>query len=358
MTSPTTMRAVLHNQKTQTLSFGSFPLPKPSATQYLVKTSAVGLTAGELEWTRPEHLIVSSPGVEFVGRVLTSPSPSSKFQPGDEVYGRVTYPQPGAAREYTVSDDTELALRPKNLSNCEVATIPVGALTAWQAFFEKFQLAPPVTDSAVSYNNSQLRILITNASGGTGIWAVQLAKLIGAYVVGTCGPANIEFVRGLGADEVLDYHTTDIKAWAAEALDRKFDLVLDCAGGASLAQAWHALKEDGQLLSIVPPADMKWKWVLERPEGVSDSVSGRFFIMHTSGEQLAKITELAEQGRVKPVVDSVWALDEYQEAFERLASGHTRGKVVLNLDADQKQNRSVHGGKEAFEGDKMVLASI
>ncbi|OAL23738.1 hypothetical protein AYO20_10884 [Fonsecaea nubica] len=326
------MRALLHNQKKQTLSLASTPLPTPSSTQYLIKSHAVALTAGELLWPRPEELTISSPGVEFVAEVVTSPSSGSKFKPGDEVYGRVTYPQAGAARQYSVSDDSELALRPKNLSVDEAATMPVGALTAWQALFEQFKLTPPTLNSARAPIGQQ-RILITNASGGVGIWAVQLAKLIGLYVIGTTGPNNIDFVRSLGADEVLDYRTTNIRSWAEEdSATRKVDFVFDCTGLSSLDQAWHAVKRGGQLLTIVPPADMQWKFLLDTPEGVDESISGKFFVMHPSGEQLGRITELAEQGRVRPVVDSVFKLDQFENAFERLGSGRTRGKVVLRID--------------------------
>jgi NADPH:quinone reductase-like Zn-dependent oxidoreductase len=335
------MRALLHNQKTQSLSIGMTPLPTPSPTQYLVKTHAVALTNGELLWPRPEELTTSTPGVEFVAKVVASPSPTAKFQSGDEVYGRVQYPNPGAAREYTLSDDAELALRPKNISVAEAATIPVSALTAWQALFEQFNLPPPSSPSSSSNaatGTAQRRILITNASGGVGIWAVQLAKLIGLYVIGTTGTQNVDFVRSLGADEVLDYRETNIRRWATDGGEaeaphsRKVDLLFDCIGGASLEQAWHAVKPHGQVLSIVPPADMQWKWDLERPEGVDGSVGGRFFVMHPSGEQLGEITRLVELGKVRPVVDSVYGLDEFEEAFDRLKSGRTRGKVVLRVD--------------------------
>ncbi|ETI26804.1 hypothetical protein G647_10249 [Cladophialophora carrionii CBS 160.54] len=340
---PSTMRALLHNQKTQSLSIGTTPLPTPSPTQYLVKTHAVALTNGELLWPRPEELTISTPGVEFVAKVVTSPSGTAKFQPGDEVYGRVQYPNPGAAREYTLSDDGELALRPKNLSVTEAATVPVSALTAWQALFEHLNLSPPPSPVSSSSNatpetangTAQKRILITNASGGVGIWAVQLAKLVGLYVIGTTGTQNVDFVRSLGADEVLDYRQTNIQSWVTEAEaphSRKVDFLFDCIGGSSLAQAWHAVKPHGQVLSIVPPADMQWKWDLERPEGVDGSVTGRFFVMHPSGEQLGEITRLVELGKLRPVVDSVYGLDEFEGAFDRLRSGRTRGKVVLRVD--------------------------
>lgn len=341
------MRSLLHNQKTQHLSVETTPLPSPSPTQYIIKTHATAFTTGELSWPRPDELNISTPGVEFVGEVVKSPASDSKFPPGSEVYGRVQYPQPGAAREYTLSDDDELALRPKNLSVNEAVTIPVSALTAWQALFEEFKLAPlDLTSSTTGINrldgrgNGQdKRILITNASGGVGIWAVQLSKLAGLYVIGTAGPQNLDFVRSLGADEVLDYRSTNIATWARESPStRSVDIVLDCIGGSSLEQAWHAVKPGGLILTIVPPPVAEgegWKWTLDRPAGVDESVAGRFFIMHPSGTQLAEITTLAEQGKVRAVVDSVYRLDEYEKAFERLASGRARGKIVMRLDDEE-----------------------
>lgn len=332
---PTTIRALLHNLKDQTLTLGSISTPSPSATQYLVKPHAVALTAGELSWPRPEELNLSSPGVEFVARVVTSPSPSSKFQPGDQVYARVTYPNCGAARAYTLTSDDEIALRPKNISISEAATIPVSALTAWQALFDQFKLDPP-TPSSTKSSNKDTRILITAASGNVGLWATQLAKLAGLHVVATAGPRNLDFVKDLGADQVLDYTQTNIRTWVEQDPgNRKVDLVLDCAGRSSLEQAWFAVKEGGQVLTIVPPADMQWKWVLDQPEGVSETVSGRFFIMNPSGEQLGLITALVEADKVKPLVDSVWKFEEYQHAFDRLASGKTTGKVVLRVDDEE-----------------------
>ncbi|RVX75841.1 hypothetical protein B0A52_00198 [Exophiala mesophila] len=329
---PTAMRALLHDLKRQTLSVGSIPTPSPSSTQYLVKSHAVGLTVGELSWPRPDQFIVSSPGVEFVATVVTSPSASSTFQPGDEVYARVTYPHSGAARAYTLTSDDEIALRPKNISITEAATIPVSALTAWQVLFGQFELDPP-TPSSTKSSAKDIRILITAASGSVGIWATQLAKLAGLHVIATAGTRNLDFVKSLGADEVLDYSQTNIQAWIEEDPERrKVDLVFDCIGRSALEQAWHAVKEGGKILTIVPPADMQWKWVLDRPKGVSETISGEFFVMHPSGEQLGLITALVEANKVKPLVDSVWKFDEYQQAFDRLASGKTTGKVVLRVD--------------------------
>jgi NADPH:quinone reductase-like Zn-dependent oxidoreductase len=108
-------------------------------------------------------------------------------------------------------------------------------------------------------------------------------------------------------------------------------LVLDCVGGDSLTQAWHAAREHGLVLSIAPPKDMVWKFTLDRPEGISNTVEGRFFIMEPNGKHLHRITELIEARMVKPLVDSVFKLEDYQNGFDRVNSGRTTGKVIIQV---------------------------
>ncbi|KAK5063130.1 hypothetical protein LTR84_005206 [Exophiala bonariae] len=333
-TLPTKMRALLHNLKDQSLSIKTVPLPVPSSQQYLVKPFATAFTVGELNWPRPEELNISSPGVEWVGQIVKSPSTTSKFQPGDRVYARVTYPQSGAARQYTVTTDDEIARVPKNFSVAEAASVPVSALTAWQGLFEEFKFKAPTATSTPS-SDTKKRVLVLAASGSVGVYVTQLAKLAGLHVIGTTGTRNVDFVTSLGADEVLDYTKTDLRTWVAEDPSRKVDFVFALAGGVSRDQAWHALKENGQLLTIVPPPDFNWVFDLDTPAGVDPSVKGRFFVMHPSGDQLEKITELIEAGKLKPLVDSVWEFDDYEKAIERLNSGKTSGKVILKVNDEE-----------------------
>ena len=337
-TLPSTMRALLHNLTDQSLALKYVPLPVPSANQYLVRTYTAAFTLGELQWPRPEGLTISTPGVEFVARIIKSPSESSKFQAGERVYARVAYPNPGAARDYTIASDDELALVPSNLSVSDAAAVPVSALTAWQALFDEFKFTIPTTP-ALEASATNTRILITAASGSVGIWATQLAKLAGLHVITTSGPRNIDLVKSLGADEVLDYTKTNIQTWVAEDESRKVDFVFDLIGGSARAQAWHALNDGARLITIVPPPDMQWKFELDVPEGIGADITGRFFIMHPSGEQLGRITELIEGGKFKPLVDSVWNFEEYDKAIERLGSGKTTGKVVLKINEEDQVDR-------------------
>lgn len=327
---PATMRGLFQPDKMSTrLILKEHPVPKPKfeLNDHLVRVHTVAPCAGELLWPAnypipdPESKILI-PCDDMAGTIIAAP-PSSPFKVGDEVYGRTNYNRTGCAAEYAIGRTEELALKAKNLTWPEAATVPLSSLTAWQALFIQAGLGD---FSPELYHGK--RVLVTAASGGVGSWAVQLAKLAGAEVVGTCGPKNIDFVRSLGATEVLDYTTTDVKEWA-QAKSKKVDLVLDCVGKKTLEGAWWAVKDGGVLISInqppeqVRPADWNGK-----------DVRNFFFIMVPDGASLAQISKLVEDGKCKPVLDSVWPLEKFEEAFKRLDSGHARGKVVIDLFAE------------------------
>lgn len=152
---------------------------------------------------------------------------------------------------------------------------------------------------------------------------VQLAKWAGAEVVGTCSAGNMGRLESLGADVVLDYAETDVKQWAAGDLNR-VDVAIDCIGGKALEEAWWVLKEGGMLLSIAqPPEDRK-------PKGAPADVATLFFVMTSSGKQLLRMATLIDEG-MRPALDSVFSFGQYQLAFEKLANGKTKGKIVLDM---------------------------
>ena len=328
------MKALVQNTNDKTLALTDVPLPVPGAGEHLIRVHAVTLSAGELEWIKEPKGESHVPGVDVAASIVSAP-PNSRFVPGDEVYARTTFPRPGNAREFSIALENELAYRPTNLSAEEAVTIPMSALTAWQGLFDHGGLLAPSLEKPEETGEGnppeQKRVLVTAASGGCGIWAVQLAKLAGAYVIGTCGPSNKELVRDLGADEVLDYSTIGLKEWVEQDLAKKVDLVFDCVNPQSLDQAWMTLKDGGLLLTITPPRDMDYKEELERPEGVSEGVSGKFFIMHPDGKALEEVSKLVEEKKCKPVVDSVWEFKDWEKALEVVNGGHAKGKVVLKV---------------------------
>jgi NADPH:quinone reductase-like Zn-dependent oxidoreductase len=187
------------------------PTPNPdfASDEHLVRVHATAITNGELLWSRNFPLPAGSTKVlvpcnDIAGTVIAAPS-SSPFEAGTEVYARSSYAHTGCAREYTILLGEEMAKRPQCLSWAEGATVPMSAETAWQALFVHAGL------EARKGSADGKRVFVTAASGGAGVWMVQLAKWAGAEVIGTCSPANVEMVRWLGADAVLDYTKNDIK---------------------------------------------------------------------------------------------------------------------------------------------------
>jgi NADPH:quinone reductase-like Zn-dependent oxidoreductase len=311
------------------------PTAADSPSPYIIRTKATALTRGELAWPEPLSHAIPVPGYDLAGVVIstpTAPPPENEayvFKPGDEIYAMTTFLNQGNARETSVAQGKEMALKPRNISWEEAATVPLSALSAWQALFVHGKLSPNF-DKERGYKCSKPRVLITAASGGVGVWGVQLAHLAGAEVVGTCGPSNVDFVRSLGADTVLDYTETKILDWVSADTDREargFDVVLDCIGGQTLADSWKCARNGGRVISVAEPPESR------RPvEGIAEGVDGVWFIVSESGVQLAQITELIEGRKCRAVVDNVYGLEEWKDAFGRLEGGHAKGKVVLRVD--------------------------
>ena len=198
--------------------------------------------------------------------------------------------------------------------------MPLSAISAWQALFEHGGV-----DGLGDERSKGKRVLITAAAGGVGVWLVQLARVAGLDVVAQVGrEENEEFVRELGANEVINYHCTGLKEWAEG--QNKVDIVIDCVGGKTLEECWYAVKEDGVLISIVNVPEEK------KPFGLEKGTRSLFFIMTPRGEHLMEISKLLEEGKVKPVVDSVWRLADYVKVFDRCDEGHARGKIVIEVE--------------------------
>ena len=327
---PTTAKTLVFDAASQTLKLHAsrpVPTPDPAKNDHLIHVKTTALCARELEWPtlfptaifaeNPEKQI--TPGYDLAGTVITSP-PGSPFYPGDEIYARTRPSRPGNCREYTIARTEEMALKPQKLNWVEAATVPLSAITAWQALFEHAGVKgfdDPNTDGK--------RILVTAAAGGVGVWLVQLAKIAGLDVVAQVGSAkNDKFVRELGASKTLDYQTTSLKEWAKR--EGPVDIVFDLVGGKALEDAWFCVKDGGMLISICEPPDGR------RPGALKNKVlKNEFFIMEPNGKQLAEISTLLNKGQCEAVVDSVWELEDYEGAFRRLNGGHANGKVVIKV---------------------------
>jgi NADPH:quinone reductase-like Zn-dependent oxidoreductase len=324
------MRALLQPnvQETRLIFTTTQPIPTPDLTnnEHLIRVHCVSPCANELNWLKlfaPPKPRSPIPCYDIAGTVLKAPE-NSPFRAGDEVYARTNYLRPGCAADYTIGMTSELAHRPKNLSWVESAAVPLSAQTAWQALFVQSGIGG-FGDPAWKGK----RVLVTAASGGVGTWVTQIAALVGATVVGTCSSKNVEFVRGFGASEVVDYRSTNLGQWGKEE-GNQVDLVIDCIGGRSLADAWWCVKDGGVLISIFQPPEQV------RPEGLGEKgVKDVFFIMEPNRDHLEPITRLVNEGKCRGVVDSVWPLEQFEAAFARLDGGHAKGKIILDLSLNQ-----------------------
>ncbi len=279
--------------------------PKPEAGQVLVKIRAAAVNPvdwkirdglGELFGMKPPLIL----GCEVAGTVETG---SGNLAPGDEVYGYLGTHSGGYA-EYAAAPATEFVSKPKQVDFDTAASVPVGALTAWQAIFDLGKLA------------GGQRILITGASGAVGSMAVQLAKVKGAHAIGLASGKNEDFVRKLGADEFIDYRKAKF-----ENEVRDLDVVFDTVGGETQERAFQTLKHGGSLVSTVhPPSAEK-----AREFGVTIAMVQ----MMLKPEQLADINQLLESGKLKVRVATVLPLSEFKEALRLSASGHADGKIIL-----------------------------
>lgn len=289
------------------------PDPEPGPDEVLVRVHAAGVNpvdwktrsgGGQAKKIGEQFPLVLgwdlSGTVEQVGREVGS------WTVGDEVFGLVRFPQPGATfAEYVAAPARELAAKPQALTHVEAATVPLAALTAWQALFEAGGLGPGQT------------VLAHAAAGGVGHLAVQLARWKGARVVGTASGGNADFLRSLGAEPV-DYGKERFEDVVGDA-----DVVLDSLGGDVMERSLLALRKGGVLVSIRDePSEEKLE---------EHGVRAQRVLVRPEGQQLAEIAALIEAGEVRPVVDAELPLSEVNEAFALSEAGHIRGKIVLRV---------------------------
>lgn len=304
--------------------------------EVLVQVHAAGMNLldakirnGEFKLILPYRLPLIL-GHDVAGVVLRVGARVKGFKPGDEVYARPADHRIGTFAELIAVREGDLALKPKNLTMEEAASIPLVGLTAWQALVERGALA------------RGQKVFIQAGSGGVGTFAIQLAKHLGATVATTTSTSNVALVRSLGADVVVDYKTEDF-----EAKLRDYDLVLHSQDGKALEKSQRVLRRGGLLVSLSGPPDPAFAkdigapWFVKIVAGVLSSGARRraralgttfsFLFMKGSGDQLRQIAALIEAGVIRPVVDKVFPFESTNEALGLVETGRARGKVVVKV---------------------------
>lgn len=312
------------------------PDPQLRADEVLVRIHAAGVNPldskirnGEFKLLLPYRLPFIL-GNEFAGVVARVGPAARRFKVGDEVYARPDAGRIGTFAEHIAVTEADVALKPGNLTMIEAASIPLVGLTAWQALVEMAQL------------KRGQKVLIHAGSGGVGTFAIQLAKYLGATVATTTSTANVDFVKSLGADIVVDY-----KKDRFEDVLRDFDVVLNSLDGETLSKSVQVLKPGGRLISISGPPDAAFAKSLGmnpmlqlvmrllsfriKRQAKRRAVDYSFLFMRASGDQLRKISALIEAGAIRPVLDTVFPFASTKEAMAYVETGRAKGKVVIAL---------------------------
>ena len=315
---------------------GDVPEPVLRDDEVLVEVHAAGVNlldskikGGEFKLILPYRLPLVL-GHDVAGVVVGVGSRVRRFTPGDEVYARPADHRIGAFAERIAMNESDVAYKPKSLTMEEAASIPLVALTAWQALVDTATLS------------QGQKVLIHAGSGGVGTIAIQLAKHLGATVATTTSAANVALVKRLGADVAIDYRTEDF----ADAL-RDYDVVLNSLDAKTLARSLRVLKPGGQLISISGPPDAEfaraqgYSWALRqvmrvlsfriRSQARRQHVRYAFLFMRANGDQLADIAALIDAGIIRPVVDRVFPFDATNEALAYVETGRAKSKVVVKV---------------------------
>lgn len=323
--------------KKEQLKLTTVAEPTVAQNEVLVQIHAAGVNLldsmikwGEFKLFLPYKTPLTN-GHDMAGVITKVGSNVSKFKVGDEVFARAADYKIGTFAEYISVNENDLALKPKNLTMEEAASIPLVGLTAWQALVE------------IGKIQKGQKVFIQAGSGGVGSFAIQLAKHLGAFVATTTSASNFELVKSLGADLIIDYKTQDFAT-----LLNDYDLVLHSnREKIVLEKSLHTLKKYGQLVSLVGPPTPEFAneiglaWPLKfitkflsasaKKEAKKLNVFFKFLFMRAEGKQLGEISKLIEAGTIKPVVDKVFRFDQTNDALAYVETGRAKGKVVIKV---------------------------
>lgn len=298
--------------------------PTPGDDEVLIRVRAASVNPLDWHFMRGTPYFVRIPaglrkpkvtrlGVDVAGQVEAVGRNVTQFKPGDEVFGSCR----GAFAEYACTSESALVMKPDNVTFEQAASVPVAAYTALQGLRDKGQIQPGQ------------KVLINGAAGGVGTFAVQIAKWFGADVTGVCSTRNVEMVRSIGADQIIDYTQEDFTKRG-----QRYDLLFDCVGNHSLLACRRVLNPKGIYIAVGGPSG---RWMIgPLASGITALVLSRFVsqklvmvLARRSKEDLTIMRELMEAGKVTPIIDKRYRLSEVPEAIRYLEEGHARGKVVI-----------------------------
>jgi len=322
--------------KTDKLELVEFPEPSLQENEVLVEIHSASvnqldskLKSGEFKMILPYKFPLIL-GHDIAGIVKKIGSKVQNFKVGDEVFSRLPDFHIGAFAEYVAINENFAALKPKNISMEEAASIPLVALTVWQALIEKANL------------KKGQKVFVQAGSGGVGTIAIQLAKHLGAFVATTTSEKNFDLVKRLGADVIIDYKTQDF-----ENILTSYDLVLNSQNQETLEKSLRILKAGGKLISISGPPDPAFakeiglnfflKFIISllsrktRKEAKKQNIDYSFLFMQANGKQLSKIRKLIEADIIKPTIDKIFPFEQTNDAINYVESGQAKGKVVIKI---------------------------
>ncbi len=322
--------------KKENLGFTDVPEPMLRDDEVLIEVHAAGVNLLDSKIRSGEFKLILPYRTPFVlghdvaGVVVRVGSRVQQFKPGDEVYSRPDDFRIGTFAEYVAVKEDSVALKPRNLSMEEAASIPLVGLTAWQALVEKAKL------------RKGQKVFIQAGSGGVGTFAIQLAKHLGARVATTTSTGNVAWVKELGAEVVVDYKKDEF-----EKVLSGYDAVLNSQDSKTLEKSLSVLRSGGQLISISGPPDLAFAEKINAPWVVKQvmralsfgtqkkakrlQVGYAFLFMRASGRQLQQITALLESGAIRPIIDKVFPFEATNEALAYVESGRAKGKVVIKV---------------------------
>ena len=322
--------------KPDQIVFADVPRPTLKPGEMLVQVHAAGLNPIDTmipKGTFKPFLRFQLPatlGSDLAGVVVEVGSSVTRFKPGDAVFASIFDLGTGALAEFAVVPENVAALKPANLDFVQAASIPMVGLTSWQALKVRAHLKPGQ------------KVFIPAGSGGIGTFAIQLAKHLGATVGTTTSTGNVDLVRSLGADEVIDYKKQEF-----EEVLRDYDAVLGTVRGDTIKKSLRVLKPNGCVVSLVGPPDAAFGrvrgmnffmvfvfWLLSRTiirHAKKRDIEYSFLFVHPDGGQLAEISELLKAGNIRPVIDTVFPFDQAKDALAYLEKGRTKGKVVVQM---------------------------